>query len=59
LVADVSLAHVGIVFGLDIARLSRSNRAWHHFLEVCAFFGPLIGDLDGMYDPLDYTDRLL
>jgi len=59
LVAEVSLAHVGIVFGLDISRLSRSNRDWHHLLEVCAFFGTLIGDLDGIYDPLDYNDRLL
>jgi hypothetical protein len=30
LVAEVSLAHVGIVFGLDISRLARANRAWHH-----------------------------
>src|SRR5712691_3128769 len=54
LVAEVTLAHVGIVFGLDISRLSRSNRDWHHLLEVCALFGTLIGDLDGIYDPLDY-----
>ena len=30
LVAEVSLAHVGIVFGLNISRLARSNRDWHH-----------------------------
>src|SRR5499427_7179730 len=59
LVAEVSLAHVGIVFGLDISRLARSNRDWHHLLEVCALFGTLIGDLDGSYDPRDYNDRLL
>src|SRR5262244_3328348 len=59
LVAEVTLAHVGIVFGLDISRLARSNRDWHHLLEVCALFGTLIGDLDGMYDPRDYNDRLL
>jgi Resolvase, N terminal domain len=59
LVAAVSLAHVGIVFGLDISRLARSHRDWHHLLAVCALFGPLIGDLDGIYDPLDYNDRLL
>ena len=29
LVAEVSLAHVGIVFGLDMSRLARSNRDWH------------------------------
>ena len=59
LVAEVSLAHVGIVFGLDISRLSRSSRDWHHLVEVCALFGTLIGDRDGVYDPLDYNDRLL
>src|ERR687883_649663 len=59
LVAEVSLAHVGIIFGLDISRLARSNRDWHHLLEVCALFGTLIGDLDGIYDPRDYNDRLL
>jgi DNA invertase Pin-like site-specific DNA recombinase len=59
LVAEVSLAHVGIVFGLDISRLARSNRDWHHLLEVWALFGTLSGDLDGMYDPRAYNDRLL
>src|SRR4030095_9205632 len=59
LVAEVSLAHVGIVFGLDISRLSRSSRDWHHLVEVCALFGTLIGDLDGVYDPLEYTEPLL
>jgi hypothetical protein len=34
LVAEVSLAHVGIVFGLDISRLARSNRDWHHLARI-------------------------
>ena len=59
LVAEVSLAHVGIVLGVDMSRLARSNRDWHQLLEVCALFGALIGDLDGIYDPQDYNDRLL
>jgi DNA invertase Pin-like site-specific DNA recombinase len=59
LVAEVSLAHVGIIFGLEMSRLARSNRDWHHLLEGCALFGTLIGDLDGIYDPTDYNDRLL
>src|SRR4030095_13406908 len=45
--------------GLDMARLARSNRDWHQLLEVCALCGTLIGDLDGIYDPADYNDRLL
>jgi DNA invertase Pin-like site-specific DNA recombinase len=59
LVAEVSLAHVGMIVGLDMSRLARSNRDWHQLLEVCAFCGTLIGDLDGIYDPADYNDRLL
>jgi len=58
LVAEVSLAHVGIILGLEMSRLARSNRDWHQLLEVCALFGTLIGDLDGIYDPADYNDRL-
>ena len=37
----------------------RSSRDWHQLLEVCAIFGTLIGDLDGVYDPTLYNDRLL
>jgi DNA invertase Pin-like site-specific DNA recombinase len=37
-----------------MSRLARSNRDWHQLLEVCAIFGTLIGDLDGIYDPTDY-----
>ena len=59
LVAEVGLNHVGIVLGLDMSRLARSCRDWHQLLEVCALFGTLIGDLDGIYDPSDYNDRLL
>jgi DNA invertase Pin-like site-specific DNA recombinase len=59
LVAEVSLAHVGIIFGLEMSRLARSNRDWHHLLEVRALFGTLIGDLEGIYDPTDDNDRLL
>jgi len=59
LVAEVSVAHVGIILGLEMSRWARSNRDWHHLLEVCALFGTLIGDLDGIYDPTDYNDRLL
>ena len=59
LVAEVSLAHVGMILGLEMSRLARSNRDWHQLLEVCALFGTLIGDLDGIYDPTDYNDRLL
>ena len=59
LVAEVGLDHVGIVLGVEMSRLARSNRDWHQLLETCALFRTLIGDLDGVYDPSDYNDRLL
>jgi DNA invertase Pin-like site-specific DNA recombinase len=59
LVAEVSLEHVGIVLGVEMSRLARSCRDWYQLLEVCAVFGTLIGDLDGIYDPRTYNDRLL
>lgn len=59
LVAAVSLEQVGIVLGAEMSRLARSCRDWHQLLEVCALFGALIGDLDGVYDPRNYNDRLL
>lgn len=59
LLAEVSLGRVGIVFGREVSRLSRSNKDWHQLLELCALFAVLIADADGVYDPTDYNDRLL
>src|SRR5215467_5856334 len=59
LVSEVSLDHVGIIFGVEMSRLARSNKDWHQLLELCALFHTLIADLDGIYDPVLYNDRLL
>ena len=59
LVAEVGLDHVGIVLGVEMSRLARCCRDWYQLLEICALFGTLIGDMDGIYDPADYNDRLL
>lgn len=59
LLAQVSLEHVGIVMGIEMSRLARSCRDWHQLLELCAMFGTLLGDADGVYDPRDHNDRLL
>ena len=59
LVSEVSLDHVGIIFGVEMSRLARSNKDWHQLLELCALFHTLIADLDGIYDPAQYNDRLL
>jgi DNA invertase Pin-like site-specific DNA recombinase len=59
LMSEVSLKHVGIVLGLEITRLSRSNKDWHQLIDVCGIFNTLLCDQDGVYDPLDSNDRLL
>ena len=42
-----------------MSRLARSCKDWYQLLELCSVFGTLIGDLDGLYDPAQYNDRLL
>ena len=59
LVSEVSLDQVGIILGVEMSRLARSNKDWHQLLELCALFRTLIADLDGIYDPAQYNDRLL
>jgi DNA invertase Pin-like site-specific DNA recombinase len=59
LVAEVSLGHVGIIFGYEVSRLARNNGDWYHLLDLSAVFGTLIADTDGIYDPRLYNDRLL
>src|ERR1700758_1169213 len=59
LLAEVGLDRVGIIFGLEMSRLARSNKDWHQLLELCALFRTLLADQDGLYDPTDYNDRLL
>src|SRR6266508_1755423 len=59
LLAEVSLDHVGLILGLELSRLARSNQDWHQLLELCAIFGTLLADADGLYDPTDDNDRLL
>ncbi|MEQ9586897.1 MAG: recombinase family protein [Parvibaculaceae bacterium] len=57
--SEVSMDHVGIVLGLELSRLSRSSKDWHHLVEVCAVFNTLLGDQDGLYNANDSNDRLL
>ncbi len=59
LVAEVSLGHVGIIFGYEVARLARNNHDWYQLLDLAALCGTLIADMDGVYDPRLYNDRLL
>jgi DNA invertase Pin-like site-specific DNA recombinase len=59
LLAEVGLDHVGIILGIELSRLARSNKDWHQLIELCAIFRTLLADQDGLYDPTDYNDRLL
>ncbi len=59
LIAELTMDHIGLVLGLEMSSLSRSSKDWHHLLEVCALFGTLPADRDGVYDPNDPNDRLL
>lgn len=59
LLAEVSLGHVGIIFGYEVSRLARNNSDWYRLLDLAAMFGTLIADSDGVYDPRQYNDRLL
>lgn len=59
LIAEVSLARVGLVLSLDASRLARNNRDWYQLVELCGLFGTLIADAERLYDPNTYHDRLL
>ena len=59
ILAEVSLNHVGIIFSIELSRLARSNKDWHQLIELCAIFGTMLADQDGLYNPTDYNDRLL
>jgi DNA invertase Pin-like site-specific DNA recombinase/predicted DNA-binding protein (MmcQ/YjbR family) len=59
LLNEVTMDHVGLVLGLELSRLARSCKDWHHLVEVCAVFDTLLYDQDGIYDANDSNDRLL
>src|SRR5688572_12120528 len=52
LVAEVGFGHIGLVLGIEVSRLARSCRDWHQLLEMCALFDNLIGDADGICEPI-------
>ena len=52
------MGRAGIVLGLEVSRLARNSTDWHRLLEICALSETLILDEDGVYDPVDFNDRL-
>ena len=59
LTAEVALARVGLVLGLEVSRLACNSTDWHRLLEICALTDTLILDEDGLYNPASFNDRLL
>jgi DNA invertase Pin-like site-specific DNA recombinase len=59
LLAEVTMDHGGIVLGLEMSRLARSSKDWHHLFELCGIFGTLLADEDGVYEANDPTDRMV
>ena len=59
LVADVALGRVGVVVGIEVSRLARSNADWYNLMDLCSLTDTLIADGDGVYHPGDYNSRLV
>lgn len=59
LVSAVSLGQVGLILAFEASRLSRNNSDWYRLLDVAALVGTLIADVNAVFDPCLYHDRLL
>ncbi len=59
LVGQICEGTVGAVFSLEVSRLARNGKDWHHLLELCGLVGAYVIDADGAYDPALSNDRLL
>ena len=58
-VAQVTLAQVGLILSYDVTRLSHNCSDWYPLLDLCGYKGCLIADGDGIYDPATVNGRLL
>lgn len=59
IVGEVCAGEVGIVLGLEVARLARNAADWFPFVEMCALTETLMGDEDAIYEPNDYYDTVV
>jgi DNA invertase Pin-like site-specific DNA recombinase len=59
LVAAVALGQVGIVMGLEIARLARNNAAFQQVLQMCGLHQTLLCDADAIDDLSPLNARLI
>jgi DNA invertase Pin-like site-specific DNA recombinase len=58
-IAEITMEHVGLLLGIEMSRVTRNNRDWHHLLELCADYDTVLADEDGVYDASESNDRLL
>jgi len=59
MIQEVAMGQVGIILCLEASRIARNNAEWYRLLELCGVTDTLIGDLDGLYHPGLFNDRLL
>src|SRR5260370_2218489 len=56
LTAEVALARVGLVLGLEVSRLARNNAEWYLLIDLAGLTDTLIGHGDGLYHPAVVND---
>ena len=59
MVAEIALGQVGIILALEASRLARDNAAWYRLLDLAGVCDTLVADVDAVYHPALFGDRLL
>ena len=59
LTAQIGLGQVGIVLALEVSRLARDNALWYRLLDLAGVCDTLVADVDGVYHPGLFNDRML
>jgi DNA invertase Pin-like site-specific DNA recombinase len=59
LLAEVALGHVGLVLGVEMSRLARTNQDWYRLFDLCAVINTRLADRDAIYDAQDPNDRMV
>ena len=55
----VALGQVGLILSRELSRLSRTDKDFCQLMELCQFFGTLIGDEETIYDVSRMDDQLV
>lgn len=59
LLSAVCEERVGAVLAVEVSRLARNSREWHHLIDLCSLANAVLLDHDGVYDPRLLNDRLI